>query len=183
MDLAQAVSSKMKVINLWGSPGAGKSTVAAGLFYKMKCAGYSVELVNEYAKDVTWEEHHTLFKDQLFILAQQNRKLERLRNKVDYCITDSPLLLTLAYQPEVYYDQFNELTFNVWNSYDNANFLIVRSHAFEQAGRHHTEEESYVIDRKISHLIGKYEIYDMYQYSNSIEAVELIFEKVKNNDL
>jgi len=26
----------MKVINLFGSPGAGKSTIAAGLFFKIK---------------------------------------------------------------------------------------------------------------------------------------------------
>ncbi len=36
----------MKVINLWGSPGAGKSTAAAGLFYRMKFADYNVELIN-----------------------------------------------------------------------------------------------------------------------------------------
>ena len=35
----------MKVINLWGSPGSGKSTVAAGLFYRMKMADYNVELI------------------------------------------------------------------------------------------------------------------------------------------
>jgi tRNA uridine 5-carbamoylmethylation protein Kti12 len=172
----------MIVINLWGSPGAGKSTIAAGLFYKMKCAGYNVELVNEYAKDVTWEEHHTLFKDQLFILAQQNRKLERLRDKVDYCITDSPLLLTLAYQPDSYYGGFNELTFNIWKSYLNTNFLIRRTHLFDQTGRWHTEKQSYIIDEKILKLIETYKLHDLYNniYNNTVYAVEDIFEKVKN---
>lgn len=172
----------MKVINLWGSPGAGKSTVAAGLFYKMKCAGYNVELVTEYAKDVTWEQRTELFKDQLYLLAHQNRRLERLRGKVDYCITDSPLLLTVAYTPEEYYSTFNDFTHELWMSYTNINYLIVRSHAFEQSGRWHSEEQSYEIDRKISRIIGKYELFDMYQYSNTIEAVEGIFERVKNGD-
>ena len=40
----------MKIINLIGEPSAGKSTIAAELFAKMKKAGYNVELVTEYAK-------------------------------------------------------------------------------------------------------------------------------------
>ena len=35
------------VINFYGGPGSGKSTAAAGLFYKMKLGGYSVELTDE----------------------------------------------------------------------------------------------------------------------------------------
>lgn len=171
----------MKVINLWGSPGAGKSTVAAGLFYKMKCAGYNVELVTEYAKDVTWEQRTELFKDQLYLLAHQNRRLERLRGKVDYCITDSPLLLTVAYTPKGYYSTFNDFTHELWSSYDNDNYLIKRSHAFEQTGRWHSEEESIKIDRIIDELFARYpEFQYYYQYSDTVEAVERIFERVQN---
>ena len=36
----------MKVINFYGGPNSGKSTKAAGLYYKMNMAGYSVELNN-----------------------------------------------------------------------------------------------------------------------------------------
>ena len=46
----------MKVINLFGGPGCGKSTTAADLFARMKLRGLSVELVTEYAKDVVWDE-------------------------------------------------------------------------------------------------------------------------------
>ena len=41
---------KTIVINLIGSPGTGKSTLASELFSKMKWQGYDVELVSEYAK-------------------------------------------------------------------------------------------------------------------------------------
>ena len=37
-----------KVINLFGGPGAGKSTIASGLFYHMKIAGYNVEMTGEW---------------------------------------------------------------------------------------------------------------------------------------
>ena len=45
---------KTIVINLIGSPGTGKSTLASELFSKMKWQGYDVELVSEYAKELVW---------------------------------------------------------------------------------------------------------------------------------
>ena len=42
---------KTIVINLIGSPGTGKSTLASELFSKMKWKGHDVELVSEYAKE------------------------------------------------------------------------------------------------------------------------------------
>lgn len=39
------------VINIFGAPGAGKSTTAAALFALMKLEGYKVELATEHAKD------------------------------------------------------------------------------------------------------------------------------------
>ena len=47
---------KTVVINLFGGPGCGKSTIAAELFAILKKQGYEVELVTEYAKDKVWEE-------------------------------------------------------------------------------------------------------------------------------
>jgi len=47
----------MKVINLFGGPGCGKSTAAAGLFHLMKSNHMSVELVNEFAKEIVWENN------------------------------------------------------------------------------------------------------------------------------
>ena len=87
----------MKVINLAGQPSAGKSTTAAGLFYLMKHAGLNVELIDEYAKQMTWEKRFGTIADQLYILAKQNSKLERLRGQVDYVISDSPLFLGRIY--------------------------------------------------------------------------------------
>lgn len=171
----------MKVINLWGSPGAGKSTVAAGLFYKMKMADYNVELISEFAKDIQWEGHSNIFLDQLYIFAQQNRKLERLRGKVDYCINDSPLLMQLAYRQPDYYSKFNELVEEVWNSYDNSNFLLQRTHAYRTAGRWHSEEQASDVERDIRSIISYYE--QNVTYITSPDPAEYIFERVKDNDL
>lgn len=53
----------MIVINLFGEPGAGKSTGAAYVFAMLKMNGVNAELVTEYAKDITWEETKEAFKN------------------------------------------------------------------------------------------------------------------------
>ena len=112
-----------KVINLFGGPGAGKSTTAAGLFYEMKVRDIKCELVTEYAKDMTYEKRTNILSDQLYILAKQNRKLIRLVGEVDYIITDSPLLIGLMYVPVNYYAQFSSLVHEIFGSYNNTNFF------------------------------------------------------------
>ena len=39
------------VVNLFGVPGAGKSTGAAYIFSQLKMAGVNAELITEFAKD------------------------------------------------------------------------------------------------------------------------------------
>lgn len=46
---------KTIVVNLFGAPGAGKSTGAAYIFALLKMAGVEAELVTEFAKDKVWE--------------------------------------------------------------------------------------------------------------------------------
>ena len=42
------------VVNLFGAPGAGKSTGAAYIFAILKMHGIDAELVTEFAKDKLW---------------------------------------------------------------------------------------------------------------------------------
>ena len=86
----------MKMTNLFGGPCSGKSATMAGLFYQMKLKHLSVEMVTEYAKDLVYSEQFNLLQGpnhQISIFAEQNRRQLILQNKVDWAITDSPLLL------------------------------------------------------------------------------------------
>jgi ABC-type oligopeptide transport system ATPase subunit len=150
----------MKVVNIFGGPGTGKSTTAAGLFYLMKISGYNVELVTEYAKDMTWEDRHNILGDQLYILAKQNRRLERLRDKVDWVITDSPVIMGVNYAPEDYYDNFVPMAFDLWNSYDNINFYLVNNGnmPFQKIGRNQTKEEAKLVDKKIFNFLKRHNV-------------------------
>lgn len=152
--MEQSLTSKLKVINLFAGPGAGKSTLRAGLFFKLKSLGVSCEEVTEYAKDLTWDKNTSALSDQLFILANQNRRLQRLQGKVEWVISDSPLLLNLNYVVPAYLPKtFRELVFELWDTYDNKNFFINRSKAYVTAGRNQTEEEAKKLDQDILDML------------------------------
>ena len=63
------------VINLFGAPGAGKSTLMAELFASLKNAGVDCEMSPEFAKELVWEKRTRTFDDELYILAKQNHRL------------------------------------------------------------------------------------------------------------
>ena len=66
-----------KVINLFGGPGAGKSTTAAGLFYEMKVRDIKCELVTEYAKDMTYEKQREFNKTLYCIMKEVSNSNSR----------------------------------------------------------------------------------------------------------
>jgi len=146
----------MKVINLFGGPGSGKSTTAAGLFYKMKLQHRSVELVSEYAKKLLYANRLEYMLDQQeYIFAKQNQLLHTLRDRVDYAITDSPLLLSNVYVSDdwVCVDQFRDLVIATFNTYDNINIVLQRPEEFQQYGRRHNKAESEVIDGEVIKMV------------------------------
>jgi hypothetical protein len=153
----------MKVINIFGGPGVGKSTVAAELFAEMKKKGYNVELVTEYAKDMVWEGRDNILADQLYILAKQNRRLSRLDGKVDYAITDSPLLFGIIYSKNIT-NSFKKLVESIWYSYDNISFFLNRdfTRKYHPEGRvQKTLPEAVDFDNKIYSLLNDYDEYNV----------------------
>lgn len=171
----------MKVINLFGAPGSGKSTLRSGLFYELKMNHYEVEDVTEYAKDMVWEERHNIFQDQLYMLAKQNRKLLRLNNKVDYVVTDSPIILGTAYLANTVYDNtLKELIKEVFLSYDNYNILINRRHRYNENGRNQNEQESDILADSIKKILNDAHINFVEIESNAITPKELMKMVLKN---
>ena len=79
----------------------------------------------------------------------------RDRDKVDYVVTDSPILLGLAYTPEDYYPHyFSKFIHEVWNSYDNINIVLERRHeTYTQTGRKENYEEAVIKDRMMINLL------------------------------
>ena len=133
----------MILVNLFGAPGAGKSTGAAYIFAQLKMAGVNCELVTEFAKDKVWEENKAVFDNQAYIFGKQYFKISRCADKVDVIVTDSPLLLSLIYNENpTLGEEFNMLVRRVHHSYKPLNFYLTREKPYNPVGRHQTEKES-----------------------------------------
>ena len=133
----------MLVINLFGTPGAGKSTGAAYVFSQLKMKGVNAELITEFAKDKVWENNEEVFKNQAYLFGKQSFKMSRCRDKVECIITDSPLPLSIFYNNDkILGEDFNKTVMNVFNSYTNLNYLLIRTKPYNPIGRHQTEKES-----------------------------------------
>lgn len=151
------------VINLFGAPGAGKSTGAAYIFSELKQRGVNAELVTEFAKDKTWEGNTLALSCQEYVFGKQSYRLARCRDDVDVIITDSPLPLGIIYNTNPALGRpFNEVILNVFNTYDNVNFFIKRDKVYNPKGRSQIEAESDALAEDILHMLDYHHIdYDV----------------------
>jgi len=168
----------MKVINLFGGPGAGKSTTAAGIFHLMKMEKMSVELVTEYAKEMTWEKRHNILTDELYIVAKQHRRLRRLRGEVEYVVTDSPLLLCIYYRNNDYSETLDRLILELWSLDENINYFLDRVKPYVAVGRNQTEDEARKIDAGTRELLGRHRV-PFESVPGDNDAARAIFERVR----
>ena len=133
----------MVLVNLFGEPGAGKSTGAAYIFSQLKMHGINAELVTEYVKDKVWEENTAVLKNQAYIFGKQFFRISRCEDKVDVIVTDSPLPLSIVYNKNSNLtENFNKTVMDVFNSYNNINFLILRTKPYNHAGRFQDERDA-----------------------------------------
>ncbi len=128
-----------RIINLFGGPGAGKSTTAAGVFSLLKLDGVNCELVTEYAKDLVWEDRHKTLENQFYVSAKQHNRLWRIPETVDIVITDSPILLGILYSND---KLFKSMLIKKFSEFNNLNFFLNRVKSFNEIGRLQKEEEA-----------------------------------------
>lgn len=149
----------MLVVNLFGVPGAGKSTGAAYIFSQLKTKGVNAELVTEFAKEMVWENNNEVFKNQAYIFGTQSFRISRCNDKVDVIVTDCPLFLTAFYNKSpVLGEDFNRVVFNVFNSYNNMNYFIDRVKDYNPIGRRHTEQESKSLKQPMLDMMNRYKV-------------------------
>lgn len=138
------------IVNVFGEPSAGKSTAATYIFSQLKMQGISAEYVSEFAKDKVWENNDEVFKFQTYIFGRQNFKLARVNGKVDVVVTDSPIILSMIYNPNpLIQNELNALIMKVFSLYNNFNILLIRKHNYENKGRHENESEARKVRNKI----------------------------------
>ena len=144
------------IINLFGGSGVGKSTIAALLFAHMKMGGCHVELVREYVKLWAWGGRKVRKEDQIYLLGKQSAYESMLYGKVDYIVTDSPVLLAGVYAewhngPDGKYvtaaaDEFVSQA-KRGSGVRVHNYLLRRSGFFDPRGRWETANEAERFDK------------------------------------
>ncbi len=135
------------IINFLAGPGAGKSTLAAGLFYHLKLRGVNCELVQEYAKELCWEGKLEEVSPDV-ITEKQFDRVNRLWVKVPVIIHDTSLLLGAVYGQ-------NLETCLQWDSQFRPaiNIFVQRDESYNTQGRMQTKHESLGLDKEILYLL------------------------------
>lgn len=166
------------VVNLFGGPGSGKSTGAAYIFSMLKMQGINCELVTEFAKDKTWEHNMEALSNQAYVFGKQCYRISRCANQVDVIITDSPLALSTIYNNDPKLGEtFNKMVLEVFNSYNNVNYMLLRTKPYNPVGRNQTEEESDAISKNIESMLKDNNIDFLYDCGD-IEGYNRIVEEV-----
>ena len=142
------------VINLFGGPGTGKSTMMADVFSKLKWKGINCEMAPEFAKEKVWEESYHTLDNQIYVFGKQHHTIHRLLDKVDVIITDSPLLLSLYYGKNMS-KQFHELVWQEHAKLDTINFFLKRKKKYNPSGRMQSEKAAKLIDKELKDILFK----------------------------
>lgn len=188
---------KTLVVNFYAGPGAGKTTAALELTAALKKAGYDVEYVSEYAKELVREGKLDVLDDQKAVIEEQYKRLHNMAvSGVEIIVTDSPLLLGQVYGQgkidEAYHKQIREY----YDSFDNFNLRVVRAEdsTYQQEGRVENESQAKDLDERIrTMLIENKVFYGNYQRDEIEKTVERINqtynrlygehkEKIENKD-
>lgn len=179
----------MLVVNLYGGPGSGKSTTAAGVFSELKQMGINAELVTEYAKDKAWEfppiedkegviNFAPIFDNQIYIFAKQHHRMWRLKGKVQVAITDSPLILSAVYNAGKF-PALDALVFETYASFNNLDIYLNRVKKYNPAGRNQDETQARLIDNLVKATLIRNNI-DTLTLNGDRSAIELVVENVSN---
>jgi hypothetical protein len=161
-------------VNLFGAPGAKKSTMAAGLYYYMKTKNYNVELVREYAKDLAWEG--TLANaSQQDIFEEQKRRMDIVNGKVALVINDSPLLNSLYYgdnKSPLFIGKVRSAS----RAFYNMNYFVSRVAPFREEGRLQNEQESDSMVGEIKSMLKHYDVNYLEVPGNSVGLHAILSE-------
>ena len=174
------IAVKTIVVNLFGEPSAGKSTAAMDITARLKRAGINAEYVSEFAKDKVYEQNPEVFKHQEYIFGKQSFKMGRVRDKVQVIVVDSPLILSIIYNQNEYLGEaFDQVVMDIFNSYKNKNYLLVRKHDYEVSGRFQNESEANKVREQIVSELNKLNIPYKTATSSEEDCKKIVNEIVK----
>jgi nicotinamide riboside kinase len=141
----------MLVVNLFGPPSSGKTTVQCDVFRRLKQAGVNCEMLPEVAKKLTWERRWPTLRCQPYIFGKTLHDMQTLREQVDVLVLDSPLMLCAVYNSllEEPAGHFTPMVADAHARFTNVNYMLRRTFDYASEGRRQNEEEAERVARTI----------------------------------
>lgn len=143
------------LINLFGAPATGKTTASGLVFGHLKKRGKLAYFLQEVATECIIEGRLYELNNQFAMLSKIISKIDAAKDKVDYIILDSPILLGIIYNKDKELDPYFRAVANIYDSrYKNINFLLRQDMKYYRPeGRVHTAEECVVLQKDLESLL------------------------------
>lgn len=154
-------------INIWSPPGVGRGALAHNLQAIFDENGYSSHLVQDYAHELllqrklSWLDAGTSQikeHEQFLITSEQYRRQSELDGKVQFLITEAPLMQQALFAPDTYAFQLMEIVNNLSIGWVNLDFYItgpLKNH-YKPNSRIQSHEDAADMDEQIRATLGSY---------------------------
>jgi hypothetical protein len=179
------------IINFHAGPGTGKSTSSAYLYSLFKSIPLNAELVREYVKIWTYDGRQISPYDQIYFMCKQIRYESMLFNKVDYIITDSPVLISLYYSifcsPPAIAEGVEQMVKSYYkqselDGHKHVHIFLNRTKPYLQIGRFQGEEAAKLIDKQMHEMLVLYNI-PFIECGTSQQELDKLFNSIINKEI
>ncbi|NMA83114.1 MAG: AAA family ATPase [Epulopiscium sp.] len=167
------------VINLFGGPGSGKTTCALEITSELRKRRIEAEFVGEVAKELIYDGKEKLldgsFVNELSILTEKFRRINRMYGQVDAIVTDAPIKQSIIYAKEGL-NTLQMITNSLSQKFNNLNLFVERGNReYQNRGRIHSYEESLKIDLELKKYLKSNRVnFIPVQYSDISTIVKAI---------
>lgn len=176
-------------ISLFGGPGVGKSNLAAGIYSRLSKEKIHIELIIEYVKKWTFINRVPNGFDQIKIFGEQLHNEDIvLRSGVPHIVTDSPLLMQVAYAKKYGFKATDSLA-NIVKEFDKQypciNIVLDREGIpYQTKGRYETLEEAKEMDNLIEkELIDFGYKYKKFKTIDESKIIEFILDSINQKNI
>ncbi len=142
----------MLLLNFTGQPGAGKSTIAAGVFHILKKRKWNAELITEYTKELIMQEDYWSLNDELIVFTEKYIRIKRMKN-VDLVVTDSPLINSMVYGKEQYSESGSKFFYDISLKFDSLYFVVEPKTEYIPFGRMPDENKAVEAGKEIISIL------------------------------
>jgi tRNA uridine 5-carbamoylmethylation protein Kti12 len=153
----------MRRIQFFGAPSAGKTVLSLEVVAECKKHGIKCEIITELAREWAYVDRSISSMDQIYLFASQMNREDTLlsRDKVDFVVTDSPLILNCwfsnAHNP-VFWKSLEPLVRMFDERFPVLNFFcpLNKSYKFHAEGRHFPAEKSQEISDSLWEFVKEF---------------------------